>query len=60
MNEKYAEMFVNTIKELTSKQENLDNLQHYLENHFDVWMEKYANTPSGLTSELKHFTKMEF
>jgi hypothetical protein len=26
----------------------------------DIWMEKFANTPSGLASELKHFAEMEF
>lgn len=59
MNEKYAEMFVNAIKELASKQDNLDNFESYLSRHFDVWIEKYANTPAGLVTELKHFAEME-
>ena len=39
--------------------ENIDNLEYYLENHFDVWMEKYAHTPEGLAHEMKSFAEME-
>ena len=60
MNEEYASIFVNAIKELASKQENLDNLESYLSNHFDIWMEKFANTPSAIATELKCFAEMEF
>lgn len=59
MDKEYATMFVNAIKELATKEDNLDNLELYLSNHFDVWMEKYANTPSGLATELKQFAEME-
>lgn len=58
-NEECAVMFVNAIKELATKQDNLDSLESYLSNHFDVWMKEFANTPSGLASELKHFAEME-
>lgn len=58
-NEECAVMFVNAIKELATKQDNLDNLENYLSNHFDVWMENFANSPSGLASELKEFAEME-
>lgn len=59
MNKEYAELFVNAIKELATKQDNLDNFKLYLSRHFDVWMEKFANTPESLTSELKQFAEME-
>ena len=59
MNENYAKMFVNAIKELATKPENLDNLECYLSMHFDVWMEKFANTPNGLATELKCFAEMK-
>lgn len=59
MNEEYAKDFVKAIKELASKPDNLDNLESYLSYHFDVWMEKFANTPGNLTSEMKHFAEME-
>jgi hypothetical protein len=58
-NKECATMFVNAIKELALKENNLDNLESYLSCHFDVWMEKYANTPSDLASELKEFARME-
>lgn len=59
MNEEYATMFIEAIKELASKSSNLDNLENYLSYHFDEWMEKFANTPAALATELKHFAHME-
>ena len=57
--EKVAEQFVNAIKTIAEKPENLDNLECYLSHHFEVWMEKYANTPEGLTAEMMEFANME-
>ena len=59
MNEECAAIFVNTIKEIAGKPNNLANLESYLSHHFDVWMEKFANMPETLTSELKCFAEME-
>ena len=58
-NEECAKVFVNAIKKLSEKPENLENLGFYLENHFDVWMKEYASTPETLAYELKHFAEME-
>ena len=58
-NEELAKIFVEAIKTMVSKPENLQNFEWYLEKHFDVWMEKWANSPEGLTSEVKHFAEME-
>ena len=58
-NEELAKVFVEAIKTMASKPDNLQNFAWYLERHFDVWMEKFANSPEGLTSEVKHFAKME-
>lgn len=58
-NKENAAMLVNAIKELASKPNNLENFESYLSRHFDVWMEKYANTPSDLANELKAFAEME-
>ena len=44
---------------MVSKPDNLDNFESYLSYHFDVWMGKFANSPDGLTSEVKHFAEME-
>ena len=57
--EKLAEEFCKAIKEMARKQDNLDNFECYLSHHFDVWMEKFANTPEGLVSEMKSFAEME-
>ena len=57
--EKLSEEFCKAIKEMAQKQDNLDNFECYLSHHFDVWMEKFANSPEGLTSEVKHFAEME-
>ena len=53
-----ASEFINTIKTIAEKQKHLDNLESYLSNHFSEWLEKYANTPEGITSELKEFSNM--
>ena len=58
-NEECAKVFVEAIKTMASKPENLQNFQWYLENHFDIWMKKWASSPEGLTSEVKHFAEME-
>ena len=58
-NELCAKAFVNVIKELASNQKKLDNLENYLSEHFDIWMEKYANTPEGIIYELKGFAEIE-
>ena len=53
-----ASEFINAIKTIAEKQKHLDNLESYLSNHFSEWLEKYANTPEGITSELKEFSDM--
>ena len=58
-NELCAKAFVDAIKELASNQKKLDNLESYLSKHFDIWMERYANTPSGIIYELRGFAEME-
>ena len=59
MNEKLAQEFVEAIKTFLEKPENLDNFELYLSHHFDVWLEKYANTPENLVSEFKQFAEMK-
>lgn len=54
-----AEDFVEAIKMLGNKPDNLENLAYYLSKHFDVWMEKYAHSPGSITGELKRFAEME-
>ena len=39
-NTECAKVFIEAIKIIAEKPENIDNLECYLENHFDVWMEK--------------------
>ena len=58
-NTECAKVFIEAIKTIVGKSENIDNLERYLENHFDVWMEKYAHTPEGLAYEMKSFAEME-
>ena len=54
-----AAQFCNAIRELANKPENLQNLESYLEYHFDKWMEKYASTPEDMTAEMSNFAQME-
>ena len=54
-----AAQFCNAIRELANKPENLQNLESYLEYHFETWLEKYANTPDGMAAEMSEFARME-
>ena len=54
-----AAQFCNAIRELANKPENLQNLESYLEWHFDKWMEKYASTPDDMATEMSNFAQME-
>lgn len=54
-----AEIFINAIKIIAEKPNNLDNLESYLSQHFDVWLEKFATTPEALACELRRFAEME-
>lgn len=58
--EKLAVEFVGAIKTIAEKEENLNNFESYLIYHFSEWMKKFANTPEGLTDELKQFAEMKF
>lgn len=51
--------FINAIKTIASKPENLDNLESYLSYHFAEWLEKFANTPEGIAAEMREFAEME-
>lgn len=57
--EREAAQFVEAIKTIASKPENLNNLQYYLGMHFDVWLKRYASTPEDITCELREFAEME-
>ena len=56
---KAAADFVNAIKTIANKPENLNNLEWYLSNHFSVWLEKFANTPEDIAAEMREFAEME-
>ena len=51
--------FVEAIKLISTKPDNLDNLESYLSRHFSEWISKWANTPEDLAAEMKMFAEME-
>ena len=55
-NKQIADIFIQAIKDLASKPENLENLNSYLCYHFPKWLEMYASTPEGLAEEMKMFS----
>lgn len=59
-NEQKSHEFVNALKELISKPDNLENFEWYLERHYKLWWDKYANTSDGIVSELNRFATIEF
>jgi hypothetical protein len=58
-NQKAAEMFTNAIRQIVNKPNNIDNLELYLGQHFDKWLEKFANTPESMAIEMKSFAEMD-
>ena len=54
-----AKAFISAIQTIANKPEQLENMENYLAHHFDVWVEKYANSPEGLVSELQQFANVE-
>lgn len=56
---KAAVDFVNAIKTIANKPENLDNLESYLWYYFAEWLEKYASTPEDMAAEMRKFAEME-
>lgn len=57
--EELAERFVEAIKRIAKKEENIDNFKYYLSMHFDRWVEKFANTPLLIVCEIESFADME-
>lgn len=57
--ENEAKIFVDAIKTIANKPENLDNFELYLSLHFEKWLEKWGNTAENIAAELKHFAEMD-
>lgn len=57
--EKSAAVFVNAIKTIASRPENLANLESYLTYHFDVWLRRWASTPADMAAEMRSFAEMD-
>lgn len=53
--EKEARIVAEAIRTLAKDEEALDNFEYYLSRHFAAWLEKFANTPCGMASELNSF-----
>ena len=54
-NKESAELMVKAIRALAGNEFALENLEHYLEKHFDVWMQKFG-TPEDIACELYLFS----
>ena len=57
--EQTAKQFCEALQTIAGKPQNLENLEYYLSIHFSEWLNKFANTPEGITAELKQFSEME-
>lgn len=57
--DKFAADFAAVIMELSSKPENLSNLESYLSRHFAIWMDRHASTPEDLVEELQMFVRLK-
>ena len=56
---KEAKQFCAYIKEIASKQENLDNLETYLSFHFADWLKRFASTPADMVADMREFATMD-
>ena len=56
--EKEAAQFIEAIKTIASKPENLENLESYLSIHFASWIRKFSSTPEDLVFEIQEFANM--
>lgn len=55
---KEAAQFIEAIKTIASKPENLENLESYLSIHFANWVNRFASTPEDLVCEIQEFANM--
>ena len=53
--ENEAKRFTEAIRALAKNDDAIDNLKYYLSMHFDIWLQKFANTPESITAELNSF-----
>ena len=53
--ENEAKRFTEAIRALAKNDDAIENLEYYLSMHFDIWLQKFANTPGGMASELNDF-----
>lgn len=53
--EEEARSITEAIKALAKDETALENFECYLSQHFEIWLSKFANTPSGMASELNSF-----
>ena len=58
-NREAATIFIAAIHKIASEPEALKNLELYLSHHFPEWLKKFASTPEGIATELKHFSEIE-
>ena len=56
--ENEAKEFCNALKKMVNNEYSIENFESYLSHHFDVWIDKYASTPDGIISEVKHFSEI--
>ena len=57
--EQTAKQFCEALQTIAGKPENLENFKLYLSMHFSEWLDRWANTPEAITSELQSFAEME-
>lgn len=55
---KEAAQFIEAIKTIASKPENLKNLESYLSIHFANWINRFASSPEDLVCEIQEFANM--
>lgn len=57
--EQETKIFCNSILKLAENENNLQILESYLSQHFEVWLTKFADSPENIAAELNAFANME-
>lgn len=58
-NEKLSKALCDTIRKFSENPAGIDNMELYLNRHFELWFKKFVTTPEGLISEMELFSTID-
>lgn len=58
-NETLSKALCDAIRKFSENPKSIDNMEFYLNQHFELWFNKFVNTPEGLISEMELFSTID-